>query len=290
MRSAFLLSVLLPLFFNPKQSRAQQSVWEGGREQLTAVKEKGAKQVSKIKQWQKHIREWGLDSNYRHALSLGFRLNTNGWSGGLSYLYYESPGSKVLWQLHFSGLQHEKELKQQRTGNTYSHLARNTAYSLGKINNAYTLQLAYGREQMLFPALIDGNLSLSMRYAAGPALAFLKPYYLNLLYVEYTPEEHTYIQSERFSESNAAKFLNPAYVLGSDKWSKGLGETKFIPGLFAELAIALEPGNPESFVKTITIGGNAAFYTGKIEMMAERKAYRYQACFFVGLAFGKRWK
>lgn len=267
----------------------QQSVWEGGREKMISVKEKGAKQVSKVKQWQKHIREWGIDSNYRHALALGLSLNTNGWSGGLSYLRNESPGRKVIWQLYFSGLQHEKEVKQQRRTTTYNYLAKNTSFSLGKIYNAYTLQLAYGGEQMLFPALIDGNLSLSLRYATGPALALLKPYYLNLLYVIYAPEEHAYSQSERFTKENGDKFLNPAHVLGSDKWSKGLGETRLIPGLFAELAIVLEPGRPESFVKTITIGGNAAIYTSKIEMMAERKAYAYQACFFVGLSFGKSW-
>lgn len=286
----FLLLNSLLLMLSAQATSAQQSVWEGGKEKMTEIKEKGAKQVSKVQQWKKHIREWGLDPEYNHALSIGVRLNTNGWSGGAYYLKQQSAGKKTIWQLHFSGIQHEKEVKQQRSGTTYNYLAKNTAYSLGKTYNAYTLQLGYGREQMLFPALLDGNLSLSLRYAAGPALALLKPYYLKLLYVEYTPEEHAYMQTERFSPDNATHFLNPAYILGSEKWSKGLGETRFIPGLFAELAIALEPERPKSFVKTITIGGNAAFYTSKIELMAERKAYPYQASFFVGLAFGKRWK
>ena len=286
----FLLSNSLLILLLAQASYAQQSVWEGGKEKMTAVKEKGAKQVSKIQQWKKHVQEWGLDPQYNHALSLGLRLNTNGWSGGVYYLKQQSAGKKTIWQLHFSGIQHEKEIKQQRTGTTYNYLSKNTAYSLGKIYSAYTLQLGYGQEQMLFPALLDGNLSLSLRYTAGPALALLKPYYLKLLYVEYTPEEHAYMQVERFSAGNADHFLNPAYILGSEKWSKGLGETRFIPGLFAELAIALEPEKPKSFVKTITIGGNAAFYSSRIELMAERKAYPYQASFFVGLAFGKRWK
>ncbi|WP_333887312.1 hypothetical protein [Sphingobacterium siyangense] len=285
-KNALLLLLCLQL---PYQSLSQTSIWENDKSKLKKAKEKGSRNVTKLKSWKKHISEWGLDTNYRHSLSLGIKLNTNGWSSGLSYLRNESPGKKVIWQLYFSGLQHEKEVKQQRRATTYNDLAKNTSYSLGKINNAYILQLAYGREQILFPALIDGNLSLSLRYAVGPAMALLKPYYLNLLYVSYAPEEHAYSQSERFTKENADKFLNPANILGSDKWSKGLGETRLIPGLFAELAIALEVGRPESFVKTITIGGNAAIYTSKIEMMAERKAYAYQACFFVGLSFGKRW-
>ena len=286
-KCTFLLSLCLLMAY---LSWSQPSIWQNSSSKLNEAKESGSRQISKLKNWKKNISEWGLDSNYRHSLLLGVRLNTDGWSSGLSYLRYNSPGTKVLWELRFSGLQHEKEVKQQRRDVTYRYLARNSPYSLGKINNVYTLQLAYGREQMLFPALIDGNLSLSLRYAAGPALALLKPYYLNLLYVTYTPQEHAYSQSEHFTKENGDKFLNPAHILGSDKWSKGLGETRLIPGLFAELAIALEPGRPESFVRTITIGANAAVYTSKIEMMAERKAYTYQACFFVGLSFGKRWR
>jgi hypothetical protein len=124
----------------------------------------------------------------------------------------------------------------------------------------------------------------------GPSLALLKPIYLNLIYVEYIPEEVVHLQTEKYMSSNADKFLQPGSILSSEKWSKGLGELKYIPGLFAELAFAIEPDKPRSFVKTITIGGNVAYYTSKIEIMAERKAYAYQASFFVGLALGKRWR
>jgi hypothetical protein len=282
--------LILALVLRSGISRAQQSIWEGGKEKMLSTKEKGQKKISQVQQWKNHIQQWGLDSNYNHALSLSARLNTNGWSGGIYYLKQLSAGKKAVWQLHFSELKHEKEVKQQRSDNRYSHLGKNTAYILGKMNNAYTLQLGYGREQMLFPALIDGNLSVSLRYVAGASLAVLKPYYLNLIYVEYTPEEKSYSRSEKYTPANADHSLRSAYILGSDKWSKGLGEMKYIPGVFAELAFAIEPEKPKSFVKTITIGGNAAFYASKIEIMAERKAYPYQASFFVGLALGKRWR
>ncbi|RKE52415.1 hypothetical protein [Sphingobacterium detergens] len=290
MRFFFLALCAQFLGFNCCVLNAQQSIWEGGNEKMTNLKEKGTNNASQVQQWRKHIQEWGLEKDFNHSMSLGLRLNTNGWSGGIYYLKQTSAGKKTIWQLHFSGLVHEKEIKQQRTSTTYSYLTKNTPYSLGKINSAYTLQLGYGQQEMLFPALLDGNLSLSLRYAAGPALALLKPYYLKLLYLDYIPEETAYMLVERFSSINAEHFLNSGYILGSEKWSKGLGETRFIPGLFAEIAIAIEPERPKSFVKTITIGGNVAYYSSKIELMAERRAYPYQASFFVGLAFGKRWK
>jgi hypothetical protein len=273
------------------ESRAQQSVWEGSKEQLMSVKEKGQQKISVVKKWKNHIKDWGLDSDYNHALSLSGRLNTNGWSAGLYYLHQRAAGKKTLWSLHFSEIKHEKEAKQEQTNSPFSYLGKSTPYTFGKINNAYTLQLGYGREQMIFPALLDGNMSVSIRYAAGPALALLKPVYLDLIYVEYTPEPVAHLQTEKYGDNNnTEKFLQPGSILGAAKWSKGLGEMKYIPGLFAELYFVIEPDKPKSFVKAVVIGGNAAFYTSKIEIMAERKAYPYQASFFVGLSLGKRWK
>jgi hypothetical protein len=269
---------------------AQQSVWEGSKEQLMSVKEKGKKKVSVVKKWKEHVQQWGLDSNYNHALSLSGRLNTNGWSAGLYYLHQRSAGKKTLWSLHFSEIKHEKETKQEQTKSPFSYLGKSTHYTFGKINNAYSLQLGYGREQMIFPALLDGNMSVSIRYAAGPALALLKPIYLDLVYVEYMPEPVAHLQTEKYGDNNnTEKFLQTGSIQGAAKWSKGLGEMKYIPGLFAELYFVIEPDKPKSFVKAVTIGGNAAFYTSKIEIMVERKAYPYQASFFVGLSLGKRW-
>ncbi|XHR94242.1 hypothetical protein ACFJIV_28810 [Mucilaginibacter sp. UC70_90] len=283
------LFTLLMLLLAPG-TWAQQSVWEGSKEQLLKVEDKGKKQVNKVRQWKKHIEEWGLDSNYNHALSLSGRLNTNGWSGGIYYLRQTGAGKKALWQLHFSEIKHEKEIRQERTNNLFSDLGKTTAYTFGKINNAYTLQLGYGKEQTLFPALLDGNMSVSLRYSGGLALAMLKPYYLRLIYVEYLPEQVAHIQTEKYSAVNADHFLDASNIQGGTSWSKGLGEIRYIPGLFGELAFAIEPDKPQSFVKTITIGGNIAFYSSKIEIMADRKAYPYQASFFVGLALGKRWQ
>lgn len=287
MKKLFFLISICAFLQTPSHA---QSIWEGSKEKLEQVKEQGQRKVSKLKQWKQHIQEWGLDPDFNHALSLSGRLNTNGWSGGLYYLNQKSAGKKVLWQLWFSEVWQEKETKQQQTRDLYPGLGTRSAYIFGKINTAYTIQLGYGREQMLFPALLDGNLSVSLRYSGGPALAMLKPYYLDLIYVDYTPDPVAHIQTERYAAANSDHFLQPGFIHGSSKWSKGLGEMKYIPGLFAELAFAIEPEKPNAFVKTILIGGNAAFYTSRIEIMAERKAYPWQASFFVSLALGKRWK
>ncbi|UOE51302.1 hypothetical protein MTO98_09450 [Mucilaginibacter sp. SMC90] len=281
---------LLCLLLHSSKSLAQQGVWDGGKEQLLKVKEAGNKNVNAVKQWKKHAEKWGLDSNYNYAFSLSGRLNTNGWSGGVQYVHGQKHHNKTIWQLYFSEIKHEKEIKQQGQASSYNDLGKTSPYIFGKINNAYTLQLGFGKEQMLFPALMDGNMSVSFRYIAGPALALLKPYYLKLIYVDYFPEPVAHLQSEKYSAGNDSHFMQPGTILGKDSWSKGLSEIKYLPGLFAECYFIIEPDRPKAFIKAVSIGGNVAFYSSKISIMADKKAYPYQASFFVGLSLGKRWK
>ena len=105
---------------------------------------------------------------------------------------------------------------------------------------------AYGREQVLFPALMNGNMSVALRYSAGAALAMLKPYYLQLVYTDFTPQPQQREAIERYSIHNQDAFLQPGHILGAAKWQKGLDEIKYIPGITAGLAVVLEPDKPRT--------------------------------------------
>jgi len=289
MRNPCFVLIALALSLSPSRLLAQQPDWTGKVEKRMQVREKKEKTADKYGQWAKQAKEWGLDTNFNHALTLGARLNTNGWSAGITYL--DKPGGKAaLWSLHFSEIRHEKETKLQNTGAYFTELGKNTPFAFGKVNNLYTLQLAYGRERVLFPALLNGNMSVSLQYAAGPSLAFEKPYYLQLIHEGEPPSRQNYARAEKYGKENADSFLRTGNILGHAKWAKGLGETKVVPGLFAEAALVIDPDKPKAFIKRVTIGGNAAFYSRPLVIMAERKAYPYQLSFFVGLSLGKRWK
>lgn len=269
---------------------AQVSVWEESKAKMESLKQKKEKQQSRFQDWKAHITKEATTSDYKYALSIGARLNTNGWSCGLYFGKQKGAGRQVLWELHFSEIKQEKETKQENREPVLKELGKGRPYIFGKINHVYTLQLGYGRQQMLLPALLDGNLSVGFRYAIGPAVALSKPYYLDLIYGILQPDENPHIQTEKYAPDNAEKFLHPGYIHGAAKWSKGLEETKLTPGLFGELAFFVEPDKPKAFIQTITFGGKAAIYSKPLEIMADKKAYRYQLSLFVGLSVGGRWK
>jgi len=270
--------------------RSQAQTWETA----TSAQQKAGRQIaqkqSALKSWKDHLQQWGLDSNYNHALAIGGKLNTNGWSGLVYYQQKDDYKSSHFFQLSFSEIKHEKQVKQQKGNTAFPELGAASPYVFGKINNLYTLQLGYGKEYLLLPGLLEGNMSVSLRVQAGASLAMLKPYNLKLIYTSYDSSgQHATMQEEKYSELNKDKFLNTGFILGASSWSKGLGEISYVPGAFADLAVAIEPLKNKTFIKTVTIGGNLAFYSKELVIMAENKAYPWQANFYVGLSIGKRW-
>lgn len=257
---------------------------------LATKKQQVAKKQRTVKSWRDHLQKWGLDSNYNHALAIGGKLNTNGWSGQVYYEKKDSRSSEHFFQLSFSEIKHDKQIKQEKSNTAFPELSSASSYIFGKTSNLYTLQLGYGKEYLLLPGILEGNMSVSLRVQGGFSLAMLKPYYLKLVYVTYDTTQHVSFKEEKYSEENADKFLNTGNILGASSWSKGLGEISYVPGAFIDAAVAIEPLKNKTFIKTVTIGGNFAFYSKNLPIMAETKSYPWQASLFVGLNIGKRWR
>lgn len=268
---------------------AQTNVWSKPKDNSNKALKKVDKGKKKIRIWKKHVEEFGLSEDWQHQISVGGSLNSNGWSGSIYYFRNDDNNSKHIYRLSFSEIKHEKQIKQVPQ-NPYPELGAPTPYIYGKINNLYQLQLVYGKDFTILPDVVDGNLSVGYRIMGGFSLAMLKPYYLKQIYVDQTvadpiPE----LKEEQYSDANAEAFLRTGNKLGAAAWSNGLKEIKYTPGVFIESAIVLEPQVTSWFVQTITIGGQLAYHTKPLPIMAEVKNYRLQACLFIGLSIGKRW-
>lgn len=282
-----LLTTLLVSFC--LNTTAQVSVWDKPKDNTKEALKKVDKRKKKLKQLKKHIADWGLLEEYTKQLSIGGQMNSNGWTGGLYYMKVVDAGKKNVFSLRFSEIKHDKQIKQQDE-NIYPELGRPEPYVFGKINNLYTIQIGLGREQVLLPNVVEGNISVGIRLSGGFSLAMLKPYYLKLIYVDNTLQNPVpELKEETYTDNTAYAFLKNGNKLASSSWTKGLKEMQYVPGAFAEAAFVIEPKASSWFVQTITIGGNIAFYSKELPIMAEISAYNYKASLFVGLAFGKRW-
>ena len=274
----------------PACLHAQSSVWNKAGTTKNNAAKKAGEATKKVKNFKKHLQEWGLDTSYKHAFLAGGKLNTDGWSGNMYFIKRKNGRENRIWQIAFSEVKHEKQVKQQGTNTTYPDLGNPTAYVFGKINNLYTLQIGYGRETMLLPGVMEGNISVSMRYSAGLSLAMLKPYYLKLMDIDYstTPEKIT-IKEAAHSRADSALFMNPNRIFGASTWSKSLDAIDYVPGAFFEAAFVITPGKSKTFVQCITLGCNASAYYKPLPIMQAQQSYPWEVCLFAGLAIGKRW-
>lgn len=286
MKTIFLLCGVLLCGFCSYGQRVE-NIWSSKKNSLGTRANKTAK---RIKSFKSHLEQWGLDSNYNHGLSIGARLNSTGWTGMVAYQKRENRKRSQFVQLSFGEIKHEKEIKQQRQNTAYPALGNSSPFIFGKINSAYLLQLGYGKEWLMLPGLLEGNLTVSFRMHGGLSLAMLKPYYLKLIHVDYTPKEEARVQEEKYSSGNEDLFLKAGSILGASKWKNGLGEIKYLPGAYIDLSTAIEPLKNRTFIKTVVLGGNLSVQTGNIEIMAHQKAYPWSACLYAGLFIGKRWK
>lgn len=271
-------------------SQAQSSVWDTP----SKSKQKAAKKLDdtkhKLKRWKDHVSEWGMKDSYKHELSIGGKVNSNGWSGAVYYLHKAGNTNYNVWQLSFSEIKHDKQVKQQKENKEFPYLGASSAFVFGKINNLYTLQLSYGRETLLLPGVVEGNLSVSFRYNVGFSLAMLKPYYLKLLHTDYSGTTPTaYLTEEKYTPQDSAAFLDSKNIFGASKWKKGLNELQFVPGIFGEAAFVITPGRQKLFIETVTLGINGAVYAKPLPIMADLKASAVQGSLFVGLSLGKTW-
>jgi len=283
------LLILLCSCFVKSNAQVPVSLWDNAGNTKHALQKKGRNVYKQVKQLRTHLEQWGMDSAFNYGVAVGPKLNSNGWTAFIVYQKRISRRQTAIWQFSFSEVKHEKEIKQQRENTAYPALGNSSPFIFGKINNVYQLQLGYGREYLLLPGVMEGNLSLGLRVQAGFSLASLKPYYLKLIYEVHNPDERLWVQEEKYSEANAEKFLNTGYILGKSKWKEGFNGTKYIPGFYFDGAVTLEALKNNSFIKTVSLGANLSIHTEALELVAGNKAFPWATNLYVSLALGKKW-
>lgn len=224
--------------------------------------------------------------------SIGFRLNTDGWSAVFESGKVKSEDLKRIDMFHdvrilqfeFSERRHPKELRMY--GWDRDHQSEKM-YAFGKLNNFYSIKFNIGNRKMIAGKPYPKTVSIHWVYAAGLTIGLLKPYYVDA----YTSKDNgsTFeMESVKYTPESAPYFLNPLYVIGSSGFIKGIGETKIIPGLHVKTALHFDYTPNKFKVAAIEVGASGEFYAKKIEMVASQKAVPYFFNLYAGIQFGKR--
>ena len=223
--------------------------------------------------------------NIKHEVSVGFRLNTDGWSAysdigrvkaldtRRSDMFYKVR----IWQVELTEKKDPTEDKS--TSEIGAASSGSSKYIYGKINNFYALKLGLGFRRMIAGKPDPGAVSIHWLNLIGVSLGMLKPYYLNVYNdgaIKYTP-------------STESDFLNQQLIEGNAGFSKGLGEMKFIPGGHFKSALHFDFSTNRKNAIAVEVGVDAEYYSQAIALMANQTGTPYFVDAFLAFQIGRRW-
>lgn len=221
----------------------------------------------------------------RHEISLGGRLNTDGWSVYTDYGKVKASDQKksdMFYNLLYlqTEFTEKKDPKEQKVNSQALTSKGSSSYIYGKINNFYALKVGVGYSRMIAGKPDPGCVSIHWANTLGFALGMMKPYYLSVV------GSSSYI---KYSDLNQSDFLNSAIIQGSGGFSKGLGEMVFIPGGHIKSSLHFDFSANRKTVLAVETGVNAEFYSQPITLMANGKSVSNFIDLFVSFQFGRRW-
>ena len=227
---------------------------------------------------------------YRNEITGNATIHTNGYSiaynKGKIKTYYKTN----YYHMELGYMYDSREQRQNK--NIPLDFRISQSFRFGKQNQLYVLRAGKGTKRLITDKAKRKGVAIGYNYEAGPAIAFLKPYYLELIYtVEQDGRFFNELRTEKYSEDNAAKFLDYNSVFGGAPSSKGWSELKVVPGIQAKMGLFFSLGAFEEYAKSLEIGIMGDFYIRKIPIMVETErisAKPYFLNFYATLEFGKR--
>lgn len=228
--------------------------------------------------------------------SLGFRLNSDGWSLYADKGYVRSNEGKLqdqfynirLFQLELSEHKDPKETKRSdNDGSIGGNGEKAKAFIYGKVNNFYSAKLGYGFRKLLVGKPEPGTVSIHWLIAGGFSLGMEKPYYLDG-YVLQDNGTTKVPATFKYSDDTKQSFLTPSLIKGSAGWTKGLGEMQYIPGIQAKTGLHFDFAASRRTVLAIETGISLEYYSRDIVIMADQETHPYLVNLFASFQFGRR--
>lgn len=200
------------------------------------------------------------ENNYDNEFTYGIQFATNGGIlAGLAlkyaWLLKDSKTRYHLLGLDIVHVEHPKELTLQNPRGI-------TGYTFGKSADIICFRLHYGQEFILFHKAAEEGIQVSFIGAAGPTLAYRKPY---IVYYNTSPDdipENATVEEIQFNTR-----MNDSKILGHAGMFTGFNDMTAHLGVHAKTSLNFEYGKFEKSVVGIEIGMMTELFAEKIIVM-----------------------
>jgi len=212
---------------------------------------------------------------FRNERSFAILVN----SDGIGFGYREAKRidflNKRLFEIDAGTLRHPKEYK---LSNPY--YTNTGTFVFGKLNSVAFLRGGMGHQHELFQKADLGGIAIRYFFSGGPVIALYKPIYYRVLYPISLYEAQ--IKEEKFEVS----IHQPGDIYSRAPFTKGLSETKALPGLYAKGGFNFEYSKEDKMIHAIEVGAQVNAFPKRIPIMAIEKNKAIFFSLFVSYRFG----
>jgi hypothetical protein len=191
---------------------------------------------------------------FRNEKSFGILLNSDGF--GFSYREAKRIDfrNKTLIEIDAGNLKLVKEYKQP------SYYTQGS-FIYGKLNSTFFLRAGIGHQHELFKKADLGGIAVRYFFSAGPVLAIYKPIYYRVLHL-ISANEYEVIE-KKFDASIAS----PQDIYDKAPFTKGLNETKVMPGLYAKGGFNFEYSKEDKVIHAMEFGAQINAFPKEIPIL-----------------------
>ena len=213
--------------------------------------------------------EEGVIAYQRHTI-FGLKLSNDGYGAFLEIGRAQSIKKALLFQLDISERKHVKENKQS------DQQYPGPSIIFGKINFFYPVKLGVQQQILLGNKSNKNGVSVTANFGGGVSLGLLRPYFLEIYDTTKSPLER---KSIRYESADSATFINPSelsYLQATGpSFTKGWGNLKLTPGLYAKSAVRFDYGRYNEVVSAIEVGVTAEYYSKNIPQIVFVKEKKF---------------
>jgi len=210
------------------------------------------------------------------GLALGMHIHTYGVGLDAMFIKQKTERRDRVLQFSLESLKNRKEIKIE---SLYKDQG-GKAFIFDKINYAYTLSSQWGFQWKIIPFQSFSSLSCKVGLGAGPILAFLKPYYLEIA-KPLNATQATIIVDQYNSEKYAYDD-----IVGEADYFRGFDHLKIIPGLRLKSSFALDFASSGLFIRAIHSGLTLDIYPKKLQIMDQTPNKQIYFGGFIGFLIG----
>jgi len=200
------------------------------------------------------------EDNFQTVTTFGITTNTNaGLLGGFVFRQSKKLDGELFGKTQYRYI--SLEVVNVKHPREYAAGSSNFggSFLLGKENYLFVLRPQYGRELSLFRRNTDEGISVNAIFAAGPSLAIIKPYYVEVS-AGNTTRQIPYSQAVASPTAGGRS----EFIVGSGGFFQGLGESSLNVGLHAKAALSFELSAFRNNTTGLEIGFLSEIYPSKI--------------------------